>query len=385
MNKTYQGLFLLFLALFALGQLQRIQLTPTVGFHLHDILIFAWVTLSLLTHPQQWRSSIRKFKLSENKLEAVFVGWVILTLLISSFISIPMAAPFLYLARVVMYCLFAYSLPFTLSLTSRKHRQLWTYAGLLIGWLGIVQYVVLPDTRFLRMLGWDDHYYRLISTQFDPGFAGILLAITINYLWSLKHLPTKLKLVITTVLSITIALTFSRASYLSAIFGSLIIVAPKALRKSLIIVSAVLITFVLLYLTIPKPGGEGVNLLRWYSISQRIGSNTQALSSLQPQHWLIGRGLFVSTKESASDLPQHAAFPDNLFVFVLTGVGIPGLIMFTVLLYKWLAFLYKKDRYLFASWIAVLIHSQFNHSLFQSFVLLMLLGGIASLDTKRNR
>ncbi len=385
MNKTYQGLFLLFLALFALGQLQRVQLTPTIGFHFHDVLISAWVILSLLTHPKQWRQSVKKISLSKNKLIIIFVGWVIVSLLINSFLHGLATAPYFYLARVVVYGLFAFSLPFTLSLTSFRHRQLWTYAGLLVGWLGIVQYVVLPDTRFLRMLGWDDHYYRLISTQFDPGFAGILLAITINYLWSLKHFPTKLKLVITSILSITIALTFSRASYLSAILGSLTIVAPKVLRKTLILIGTAIVGFVLLYFLLPKPGGEGVNLFRWYSISQRVENNTYALQTLQPHQWLIGRGLFVSVKEPANDLPQHAAFPDNLFVFMLTGLGIPGLVMFIVLLYQWMAFLYKKDRYLFASWVAVLIHSQFNHTLFQSFVLLMLLGGIASLDTERNR
>ncbi|MBU1110279.1 O-antigen ligase family protein [Patescibacteria group bacterium] len=43
--------------------------------------------------------------------------------------------------------------------------------------LGLVQFLLFPDFSKYIQHGWDPHYYRLLSTFFDPNFAGIFLIL----------------------------------------------------------------------------------------------------------------------------------------------------------------------------------------------------------------
>src|SRR3989344_4084149 len=80
----------------------------------------------------------------------------------------------------------------------------------LIGW---IQYFLNPDLRPMKVLGWDDHYFRVTSTLLDPGFAGIVLVMDLVIALQKRHLPLMLGFFM------TILFTYSRASYLAAMAG----------------------------------------------------------------------------------------------------------------------------------------------------------------------
>jgi hypothetical protein len=383
-KKVFNLLFLIFLLLFCLGQLQRVQLTESIGLYLHDLLIMVWIVLSALFFPHKWLTLFQKSKAACPPVLLALLSWVVLGLGVAIITDSASTTIRLYLARVTAYLLFGTSLLFTTTFTHHLQRQWWTIAGLGIAWLGIAQYLLIPDTRFLWILGWDYHYYRLIGTQLDPGYTGILIVMTIYFLWSIRTLAKPAKIAISIPLVVAVLLSFSRATYLSLAISSLVFAVYKLSRKSQYLVAGLICVGTLSLLLLPKPGGEGVNLLRTFSIVQRLDSNYRAITSLQPYQWVVGKGLFNPVHVNTTPiLNQHAQFPDNLLAFLLVGVGVPGLILSLLVLAK-LTHLFRRDPYLYSAWIAVLIHSQFNHTLFQPFVLLMIIGGVASLDSKRH-
>lgn len=372
MKKIYQILWLLFLALFSLGQLQRLQLSPRVAFYGHDLILLSWLSLSVFTHRPAWKSWFKKF--SQNKLYLLFGGWVILGLVIHLIFQGWTLAPLLYIARLIIYSLAVISLNFIKPFTKVVQKKLWVGVSLLIASWGLAQYLLLPDVRFLRYFGWDDHYYRLIGTFFDPNFTGLFLVMSLFLLAKLKQRPWLKKLGILW-LCLAIALTYSRATYLSLFISSTILLWLET--KDCRSVSRWLYLCVMLVLLslpfLPKPGGEGVNLLRTYTASSRLESTQGALTQLKPYQWVVGRGWFVPFESGVLPLVDTAHFPDNLVVFSLASTGIVGLGLISLILWRWGYKLYKQDIFIFSAFVAVIIHSQVNHSLWQPFIFLYLL------------
>ncbi|MBP7768651.1 O-antigen ligase family protein [Candidatus Woesebacteria bacterium] len=237
--------------------------------------------------------------------------------------------------------------------------------------------------RFLWSYGWDQHYYRMIGTLFDPAFTGILSILTWLVLFSLKKkLPQWLLWTTSTGLLLAVLLTYSRASYLSAAVLALLIIGYKIARESIIsrnrlLIIVVLVSSVLGFLIAPKPGGEGVNLLRTETIYARLNTARAALKAMSGTEWLVGNGLFSESIFSSSDTQTttatHARMPDNIFITLLTQTGIIGLLLACGIAIRAISSLMRTDAELAFAWIVVLVHSQFNNSLLQPFVLLYLL------------
>ncbi|PIY79331.1 MAG: hypothetical protein COY81_02855, partial [Candidatus Pacebacteria bacterium CG_4_10_14_0_8_um_filter_43_12] len=84
----------------------------------------------------------------------------------------------------------------------------------------LVQYLLLPDTRYLYLFGWDDHYYRLIGPLLDPNLSGILFVLTswLIVAWR-KLLPKAIVVSLLMMTILAIVLSYSRATYLSAIIS----------------------------------------------------------------------------------------------------------------------------------------------------------------------
>lgn len=384
MKKLFRYLFLTILGLFSLGQLQRIQLTEVLVFYLHDLFIVFWLVLVAQKYYQKIWALIKKY--FSNYLTYSWIIWVGLGLVIN-FISHGFSTiPLLYIARAIAYLLFALSLPVVVPRLA-KSNYYWILAGLFIAVSGLLQYLFLPDTRFLKYLGWDDHYFRLISTQLDPSFTGILLTITFFILQGVKSQQNRLKTSLSALLAGSILLTYSRASFLSFILGSALIVSinlSKSHKKNISLI-VIIGLFVMLIPFLPRPDGEGVKLERTASVSARIESNQFALSNMTGYEWLTGKGLFSYQTPTQTETvwPNTAHFPSNLIVFLLSSTGIVGLGLFSIILFKIGKYLYQKDTYIFTAFIAILIHSQFNHTLFQPFVWLWLAAQILTIEKTR--
>ena len=413
-SKFRKILLWIFVGLLSLGQFQRIELTNSmsgVNIYFHDIFILFWLLSFVFTDfTKNMKSICRKISLKKiatnYKLETTFVLILLIGIILNlakyyDFISI------LYVLRFFSYILFALSLRYLIANKQLRHQDLRFKlfgAGAIILLLGFLQLIFIKDTRFLAILGWDDHFHRLISTIFDPGFTGIILVISYLYFLSLENIKSNkfVNIITTTGFFWGIALTFSRASYLALVVSLLglaitstgIIKGLKAsseikLKSKEILVS--IIIFIVMVVVAPKPGGEGVNLSRTSTIDARQSVLYHQLQTIKTQTLIIGNGLF-SKQNSLSALetidvnhnpiPSHSRIPDNFFVNILLSTGIFGTMLASFILLKWTIKIVNIDPTLGVAILATIVHGQFNNSLFQPFVLLMLLGGIASLKTK---
>lgn len=231
--------------------------------------------------------------------------------------------------------------------------------------LGLVQYLFFPDMRYLKNLGFDDHLYRLIGPLYDPNFTGSILAgLSILFI----H---KRYLFLSLLTTLMLALTFSRASYLAFVVGLIALLMKD--RKKLLLVTLSL--FCLAVLLSPKPFGEGVNLLRTFSISSRFSTWNTGFT-LFTQRPLFGWGY-----NNLRGVEGSRFQIDNSYLFLLATTGIAGLISYLFLIFKLLESIRDKALNLMV-WI-LLIHGFFNNTLFYAPVMLFI-WLIAGIRTVKN-
>lgn len=372
-----RSLLLLFFGLASLGQLQRVELAGGLAVYLHEIVMLILVLSIVLS----------------GKIRLIFPGalkWFVLYVTISIFIHIDgnqsVIASYLYLLRLMAYITFGLVLVASLKSQLIQKTFLWWMvisSISVVAVLGWTQYLFLPDTRPLMFLGWDDHYLRLISTLFDPGFTGAVLTLGSLMLqrslftWKkpeggLYSLTQGLFFLTTSAL----LFTYSRASFLAYASGVVWLAFRERKTRQLL----VLLFFILAIFLLPRPRSEGARLERTASIAARVDTLTQS----QPNSWtnfFLGTGWYrdkqVSTRFMAgSQIPSHSSAPDNSFLFVLSSLGLVGLILYARL-GKALSALAQGSDLVQASLIAMGIHALFSNTLFYPFVLLYLMAIIA--------
>lgn len=386
-------LYLVFLGLFSLGQLARIVLTPTIAIYGHDIVVVIGCVGICLTFGTQILKNISKLNPKNFILESLLVIWIVVGLIVATMQNQNSATALLYLSRLLAYSFFIWG-SMQLSFWQKLPRALlglntkrlsFFLIGLVITYFGFLQYVLIPDTRFLGILGWDNHYYRLIGTQLDPAFTGMLLVLTLILGLGIKKLAW-LKWLLILLITLAIALTFSRASYLALAFGVGFWGIKTGWRRKQISSALLVIPLLLLFLPfLPKPGGEGVNLVRTATITSRVANSQQNLLYVQPYQWLIGRGLFIYQPDLNvfTQEENHARLPDNIVVLLINSIGLGGCLLVAAIVYQRRQHFMQLSTTAQASLIAALVHAQFNNTLLQPFVWLFLWGILFSEDKSR--
>lgn len=389
LSKTKSIVHLLFLIslviTLSLGQLQRTYLSSSLSFYIHDLILVTWLIFSFFTERENLINSLKK-QLSQihsidKKLVIVFAAIITIGLLAAASRGLSLIKPLLYIGRLFLYLLGAYNawlMTHAQKIFETKDNQYIVVCfGLLVMLYGFCQYIFFPDLRFLAILGWDDHYFRLVSTIFDPTFTGLILVMTF-ILWQSFNLTNKksLSIVVSILIMGALALTFSRSSFLSFIISTMILLI-KVKPKRLLLISYMFICCLFVAIT-PKPRGEGVNLLRTASIEAKQENTNQQLSQLNMESILIGTGAFTSAQPNhyqiqLIEVPYHAQLPDNLYLAILVQTGIGGLAISLYFIGKVIRFFNRKNLYLLASFVAILVHSLFTPSLVQPFVLLYML------------
>ncbi len=358
-----------------LGQLGRVEVGNGVALYFSDVLLSLVVMTTIALFPK------KIFTMGKSRVGNLLIVFASLILL-SIFSHFSMGSNgflfgVLYLLRFEMILLFAASL--WILVQQKFIRPLHLLHGFLVSiglyaLLGFFQYAVFPDTRGLVLLGWDDHYYRLISTIFDPGFTGILLVmgVIVSLLQRFKS-SSKLYLLYAVVCTIAVLLTYSRASYLALFIGIAWIAWIQRSLATLIWIPLCIAGILLL----PRPGGEGVKLERTASITARVESNQQALSSLSPQTFLLGNGWYAKKEQIPTQIkegvtvPNHSSAPENSYLFVFSSVGIVGLIVW-LWIGKELVSISLVASPFTAALLVTSVHALFSNTLFHPFVLIFL-------------
>lgn len=354
-------LLLLTIYIWPFGQLLSFtNSTLPFSIYLLDIAVL-FVSVSLVLSPK--RKEI--FRSSITKPLILFLGAATLSLLINSKQAVTAGFPLsvFYLLRLIIYPSLFYASKFIG--VNRLRQPLLISLGIFIA-LSLTQYLIFPDMRFLKNLGFDDHYFRLIGPFYDPNFTGAVLAGLAMYFIA------KNKLLYSIPFIALLAPTTSRASYLVFAIALIYLLVTKKKIKLLFLLMFLGATIYL----IPKPFGEGVNLLRTFSIFSRIESWQQGIA-LFIQRPVLGWG-FNTLREADGSRFQI----DNSFIYLLATTGMIGLTSFVNLLSSLLK--NTRDTGIKMLIVSLLLHSLFNNSLFYIWImaLLWVAAGLGQQKTK---
>src|SRR3989344_1944707 len=149
------------------GQLIRLPFGPG-SMNLLDLFIIGFVIFHLLNF---------RFKLKKPpvfiKVAIFFVLIAMLSLIFSPLeLTLPqILISFSYTLRFLFYIVFAWII--SPNLHALK------LAGVSLAILGLLQLIFFPDLSFLSILGWDPHYFRIVSTFLDPNFTGAFFVLTL--------------------------------------------------------------------------------------------------------------------------------------------------------------------------------------------------------------
>lgn len=366
------------IATLSLGQLQRLQITPNIAGYVHEVFLALFAAASIRNIKIDHKLALRAKAIFLNS-NTWWILWAVLLTIAASIWNMDIV-PMLYLARLGLIVGGVWGI---YQQFQENHLYLKrTFLALAVIWagLGIIQLAFIPDTRFLSAFGWDDHYYRLIGPLFDPGFMGMAFVLGILLTFSPKLVPDKrIQTILVSLLTIAIALTFSRASYgaLLLSLSGLFVLSRKHNPRTILISVGM---FLLVLAVVPKPGGEGVKLQRTSTIIARGEQITALTEGLSLKTIIFGQGLFQIRQvtpqpaNSSFELPYHARIPDNIFVTVLQGTGLVGIALLTLSLKKSLRF-FQRNPLTGIALSALLFHSLFSNTLLQPFILIYFLAG----------
>lgn len=386
--------------LFPFGELFRFD--PGYGFIIKPIDILIVIVSIVFLGNQLFLRKIPKETLSKPFL--LFVSFALVSLLMNltwlSFSNFLIAC--MYLIRFASIG----SLYIIISRFSQKQKGLLSVvmivSGFLVALFGFIQYILYTNLINLSYLGWDNHWFRLFSTFFDPNFVGAFLVLFFLYIlfftisaFSQKNIyKTSLYVFLSLSSLLAIFLTFSRAALLSLIVGILLFVFLQKKRRWIAI--TILICFFIgigtILLNYQKT--EGTKLFRVASSTARIASAQNALLIVTKSP-IIGIGFdayrYAQLRFNIATGPNwktshSGAGTDNSFLFVLATTGILGFLLY-LHLFKTIFFLCMKSLrtnpfalVVLASFCSIIVNSFFINSLFYPFILIWLVSLLGIIE-----
>lgn len=359
----------------ALAQIGAWTVVPGVTVYLHDIalviLLLSFGVMSLhkkRTYPSVAWPILGFFFIGEVSL--VFNAW--------RFTPMQLAISQLYLLRWICYA----ALVWVVSLNSVSV-PFWFYGlystGVMIAGAGMLQYFLYPDLRNLYYLGWDPHLYRVFSTLLDPNFTGLVLLLTLYlgmYLWSVRN---RIWILIANIgVFMTFLLTYSRSSYVALFAGIVTFILLSSSKKYRFPAVIGICMFILLLFFLPRPNGEGVNLLRISTVVARITNVTSGwiLFTKSP---FMGYGFDTIRYAQGADISSHSgAGVDNSILFILLTTGLVGVVSYAWLyisMYKRIIKVKSKQSsgvlwlLIATSFVSIFTHSMVINSMFYPIVM----------------
>jgi len=357
-----------------LGNLGRIQLTPSLAIYAHDIAFFAFASISfyrMIKNPVK----VKKYFLSTPFLFVVVVCIISLLVNVTRFAGSDVLVGAAYGLRF-----FAYFVLYLLIRNGTRATIYWLtwlfLLGIAFAGLGFIQLYIYPDLRNLSYVGWDPHYYRLFATLLDPNFMGAILVLSFmsgiavlkrvhEKVWSIGGLA---------IIFVAFLFTFSRSSYVAAIAGLLTYIVLSKKWKYVYMLGILCIAI----LIVPAIGGESTTLFRQLTAFARI-SNWQEGIQLFLKSPIFGYGFNMvgaiphnTPTLTEGTVARSASGYDNSIVFILVTTGLIGFAAFANLGRKIIDVgrhaMQKKHSELgivyIALCVAMLVHSMFVNTIF---------------------
>jgi uncharacterized membrane protein len=381
MTKLYQSttrvLLLVISGLIVLGQFGRFEFPYGIAVYAFEICMAVVVLMGMW----QARANVRAIFPSQRLMRYALLvaGTILLSALSVMDTPVQFAVSLLYAGRFLLYIGFFFTLFHVVKIgwvQQKEIPKLWIVPLLGVAGIGLLQYLFLPDTRGLALLGWDDHYYRLISTVFDPGFTGALLVSALLFLqyktptW--KSIQTSLPSWIVMILTLgAVLLTYSRASFVAYGVGSLILLLRTRQLRHVFL----LLLFIVCIPLLPRPRSEGARLERTASVIARVESVKEGIQVQSLPQFIIGNGWYGDKQiethlRDGNVMYSHASAPDNSYVFLFSSLGIVGCIVFALFALELMRLTHWQVLPT-AIFGALGVHALFSNTWFHPFVLWM--------------
>ena len=380
-------LFNIFLVTLILGQLSRIPL-PLGGegaVFLSDFILTILVAVWLI-----WRLAERK------RIVVSLLDWSIGLFAFATGLSLIFALHWLnntewivaafYWVRLVFYLCVFYISATLASKTRFTPLPLLEKTGFIFAVIGLVQFVIFPDFSKYVQHGWDPHYYRVLSTFFDPNYAGLLLTfsffLTLELLYSDRNASKTVRLwrfLELATIGVADILTFSRSTYLALVIGLTIYGWMKDKR----ILIGMALFGALAFATIPRVRTRIVGAFQVDETAQlRLESYNRTWKIIADQPVLgVGfnayryaqddYGYFRDNRGVNQESGHAGAGSDNSILFIWAVGGLLSLLSLLI----WLAMLTVRSLsvpgsgFLLAILAAFIVHAQFVNSLFYTALL----------------
>lgn len=279
---------------------------------------------------------------------------------------------FSYTIRFSLYILFAWLITSEAFGDFRQSLQkVLLLAGISFAVSGLLQFISFPNLEFLNYAGWDPHYFRTVSTFFDPNFAGGFFILTL--LLVIQNFASDRKWNTLFFITIYLALltTFSRSSYAMFLTSGLILSVLKRSKKlafaTIIFFAVLLLGFMIYTQLIATPR----NISRTQSASFRLNTWQQGFILFQkfPIFGLGYNAYRYGIREfnlgDENFLQSHGASSnDSSLLFVAATTGILGLAAYLYFLWTLFKSSDKKNFILTAGLAGLIVHSFFANSLF---------------------
>lgn len=356
---NFGNIFLfLFFILFPFGQIIRIGIVQPL-----DIVAMSGGLYALFAGFKKPKF----FKYFENFLFVASLTWIFSILI---FRQVEVFYGLLYLLRLGAYFyFFLYVWNFTKTTKDSRKLLMDTLFSLsmISAFFGWIQYFLIPDLKPFFTWGWDEHLFRLVGTFLDPTFLGLIITFGLFIAIDRK------KWFSTFFLLISLAFTYSRASYLAFLMGVIFLAIFKKMYKE---VAITLFGLILLIFILPTARNHSVELFRSFSAIARIENygETLIIFAKSPvfgvgyNNLCLARNKFIGPMSFSS----HACSgSDSSLLFFLATMGVTGFFVFIYNATLVSGFVKKGGTSLIlkASVVALLVHSLFSNSMFYLWIL----------------
>lgn len=347
-----------FLSLYPFGQIIKIGIINPI-----DIIVGLGALYALIRKYKR----PKVFKYFENFLFLAVSSWIFAFFL---FQTSQVFYGFLYLVRLAAYFYFF----LFVSNFVKKSKELLLDSLLLIsvasavfGW---IQYFLFPSIRAFLEYGWDEHLFRLVGTFLDPTFLGLIIVFgLITTMFRMMVVRRKgMYLLICIFLLVSLAFTYSRASYLAFFAGLLIILTHFKKIKYFIGAAGLLLIVILL---LPTSKNHVLSFTRNFSAIARIENYQETLKIFKTSpvfgigfnNMCLARNKYIGVEPFSS----HACSgSDSSLLLILATTGISGFFVFIQLIFN----IWKRsDPILKSSLIALFVHSLFSNSIFYPWIM----------------
>lgn len=375
------------------GQLIRLPIFAQGTVTMLDIAVAALCLLGLIK---------LKFKLTKPPLflksATIFISIAILSLILTPLRLRPEETliSFFYTVRFTMYILLCW-LIFSDAFPALRNNipRMLIFSGLGLAALGLLQFIFLPDLRFLTAGGWDPHYFRTVSTFLDPNFAGAFFVLTLlllvfgSYLRGRNSLTPRVFYVLFAIVYLALLTTFSRSSYgMFLVSFTILAVLRKSWRLQTITILLTL-SLMLGFFIYTKAVSQPRNINRTQSAGFRLNTWQQGFILFQKSPILgIGyNGYRYGLKKyglgDAEFLKSHGSSGnDSSLLFVASTTGVVGLIVYICFLCSLVCFNHLQYRNILLPAISgLIVHSFFANSLFYPPILAWIL--LISITSKK--